>query len=42
MSAWTIMGVAGKIKQPTSQPAGYELKLAARRHSLAFDIFRSL
>ncbi|KAJ6906759.1 hypothetical protein NC652_024233 [Populus alba x Populus x berolinensis] len=22
MSAWTIMGVAGKIKQPTSQPAG--------------------
>jgi len=41
MSAWTIMGVAGKIKQPTSQPAGYELKLAARRRSLAFDIFRS-
>jgi hypothetical protein len=33
MSAWTIMGVAGKIKQPTSQPAGYELKLAARHHS---------
>lgn len=26
MSAWIIMGVAGKIKQPASQPARYEFK----------------
>lgn len=28
------MGVAGKIKQPTLQPARYESKLAARQVSL--------